>query len=589
MYPISAAYKAAMQAAEQHYRLRGTIGGKNFTEDNVIEGSFSIANQCAGNDEIKIGQVYIGELKSTFRGLDIPRYSWQGLEIKASSGLRLAEGSYEDVPLGVYDVAEAEWSAAGITVTAYDHMARFDRIYSGKQTYGTAYELTQLACSQCGVELGMTEEQMQALPNGTETLSAYAENDIETWRDFVSWLAQTLCANATMDRDGKLIYRTYGGEPVDTIDDYHRFTGASFSDFVTRYTGISVVNASDQTTSYYGAETDDGLTYNLGNNPFLQYGTKEMYERRRKAVLTALQGINYMPFKASAYGTPAYDLGDTLVFAGGLADGQQQSCLTKFTYHYNGKYEMQGVGKNPALASAKSKADKELSGLMSQMSSKAVAVYGFVSAEAHALSENDWVTVVAVEFATVSDEAKAQTWTDLTLTLEVNEAEEGSPAVCEVTYYLDGQEQAYHPKETWSEQGAHHLSLNYLIGDVEAQTRHRWSVALRLTGGHGSVAAGDVHAVISGQGLASGEGWNDKRIEIEEAMPVIALRRGSLATTGRYRADAAFRQQVPVPMQHEERYALPIRRGVLKVSYADRLDVDISGSRMAEEEEMEEI
>jgi hypothetical protein len=66
---------------------------------------------------------------------------------------------------------------------------------------------------------------------------------------------------------------------VDTIDDAHRFTGGSFSDYVTRYTGLSVVNMEDSTTSYYAEDEDDGLTMNLGSNPFLQYGVAATKER----------------------------------------------------------------------------------------------------------------------------------------------------------------------------------------------------------------------------------------------------------------------------------------------------------------------
>ena len=55
----------------------------------------------------------------------------------------------------------------------------------------------------------MTQAEVDALPNGTESLSLYTENDIETWQDFIFWVAQATGTFATMDRQGKLVLRKY--------------------------------------------------------------------------------------------------------------------------------------------------------------------------------------------------------------------------------------------------------------------------------------------------------------------------------------------------------------------------------------------
>jgi hypothetical protein len=70
-------------------------------------------------------------------------------------------------------------------------------------------------------------------------ISETTTNDVETWRDLVSWLAQTIGCFATADREGNIVFRSFNQTVVDTIDDAHRFTGGSFSDYVTRYTGLS--------------------------------------------------------------------------------------------------------------------------------------------------------------------------------------------------------------------------------------------------------------------------------------------------------------------------------------------------------------
>lgn len=403
MYPVSDAYKTAMKAVEQEHKIYGTIGGINFEERNILRGSLTITNQCSDNEEIKIGQVYIGELKATFIEVPLPRYYWKGLDITVFFAMKLADGSYEEIPLGIFTVSEADWTSSGVVVTAYDNMARFDKtFYYEQQIVGKAYDLVMFACEQCGVTFGMEEEEVLALPNGDMNLSAYFENDIETWRDYLSWLAQTLGCFATIDRGGRLVFRTYGGEPVDVIDDFHRFQGASFSDYETRYTGMSVVNIKTQWTNYYYVTPDDGLTYNLGSNPFLQYGTEEGYNARRRAVLEALQGIRFVPFKAIAIGNPVYDLGDVLIFTNGIADGTKQSCLTKYVFEYNSRYEMQCGGKDPALASARSKSDKNIAGLLSGVKTNELVVHGYINATDYMIHQEE-KTIISINYATTVD------------------------------------------------------------------------------------------------------------------------------------------------------------------------------------------
>ena len=293
----------------------------------------------------------------------------KGAQLIPSFGLRVSSGFYEYVPLGVFTINQASWGASGVEITAYDNMAKFDRSFSTSTLFGTPYELTRLACESCNVELGMRKDEFSSFTNGAEKITLYADNDIQSWRDVISWIAQTIAANALINRQGQLYFRSYDRTVVDALDDTQRFTGASFGDYETRYSGLSCVNIEAQTTSYYGEETDDALTYNLGSNPFLQTEVTLSVDEMRRNILTAIQQIRYVPFKADLIGNPAYDLMDCFCFSGGIADETKISCMTKYTFKFNGTYTMQGVGQNPELISAKSKSDKNLAGIMATVES----------------------------------------------------------------------------------------------------------------------------------------------------------------------------------------------------------------------------
>lgn len=370
MYKVSQKYLEAMRRPVQRHRIKGTVGEVPFTEANILSGSFSITGQCSDTSNVQIGQVYISELKITLmKSLGLERYSIKGAKLCPYFGLRLDTGDYEYIPLGVFTISTASWGASGVEITAYDNMSILDRNFTATTLVGTPFQLCSLACENCGLELGMAASDFAGFQNGTAKLQLYADNDIETWRDVLSWVAQAIGCNVFADRDGSIVLRAFGHKVVDTIDTEHRFTGCTFDDYETSYTGISVVNIEKQTTNYYAEEVDDGTTYNLGSNPFLQTASTGTVEAMVRNVLTALQEVKYVPFNVSMIGNPAYDLMDCFSFTDGLADSSKLFCMTKYTFNYNAKFVCQGVGQNPALASSQSKSDKNIAGLMEQVKS----------------------------------------------------------------------------------------------------------------------------------------------------------------------------------------------------------------------------
>ena len=209
MYKVSEKYKESMKRPVQRHAMKGRIGTHPFTDKNILEGSFSITNQCCGNDNVEIGQVYIGELNATFLSIPLERYQWKGQEIVPYFGLHLSDGTYEYVPLGVYTVDTAEWTASGVVVKAYDHMALLDKNCNKVITEVTPYECAMRIEKETGVVFGNTREEFESFANGTLMISETTTNDVETWRDLVSWLAQTMACFATADRDGKIVFRSY--------------------------------------------------------------------------------------------------------------------------------------------------------------------------------------------------------------------------------------------------------------------------------------------------------------------------------------------------------------------------------------------
>lgn len=521
MYAVSEAYKAAMKHPVQKFRMKGSVGKATFTDENILTGSFSITNQCSDSSSVQIGQVYIGELNATLTNMNVIRYGWKDQTITPMFGMMVSDGQYEDVPLGVFTIDSAKHTASGVVIKAYDNMAKFDRTCSVTSINGSAYNLMAAACTACGLTLGSTEDEMLQLANGIGELSLYSENDIETWRDFVSWVAMTVGANVYAGRDGKIYLRAYDQNIVDEIDTAHRFEGCEFSDFSTRYTGLSVVNIKEKTTSYCSLETDDGLTYNVGSNPFMQYGVDERKENMRKALLDALGKIDYVPFKAEMVGNPAYDLMDVFRFTGGLADSEKLFCMTKFTFHYNQSFIMEGVGQDPALASAKSKTDKNIQGILASTENQEyIRYYDYMNADAYDIGDQIRAEIINIRYITVKQthiDFHAEIKLELTSTEKIEDDQyTDSDIIITVTYYLNGYKiKDYVPVETMPD-GTHLLHLLF-TWDSTANMTGTFEVHLSLSGGSAHIDRGAARAYLSGQGLA-GEGSWDGTISVYDTI-----------------------------------------------------------------------
>ena len=524
MYNTSAAYREAIKKQVQEHRLHGQViigeDAFDFNQDNVLKKSFSLANQCSGNDMVTIGSVYTAELTVTLMGLDLQRYTLKDAQIVPYFDLLTRDG-WESVPLGVFYVQEAEWTIWGVELTAHDGMIKFEKPMGFDTTYGSIWDFVSMACEACGVTLGMSTAQIRALPNGNTEMGIYAENDLETWKDLIYWCAVTTGTIATFNRSGELEFRRYGITPVDELDADHRYKDARFSDFETRYTGVSLTDMKSGTTKRFSVNPDNGLTMELGKNPFLQYGTTSDIRERAEAILNAITVIDYVPMRVSMSGDPAYDLTDVIRFTMGAADEAKISCITSFDWTFGDTYEMEGVGKNPALEDAKSKIDKELQAISSQVSSQEMIFYEFTNSQPITIGDGDSAIISNLRYSALVNTKVVFT---LEALLDIETTVSGityTDAAGLVTYELnESQITEYKPKETWFD-GDHIMHLRYVL-DLNTTVMQHLVVKLAMTGGSVTIGVGAIKATLQGQGLAATDTW-DGTFDISDALTTVNI------------------------------------------------------------------
>lgn len=520
MYSVSNAYISKLkEVSVKRRRLRGYLDNIAFTEDDVLINTFHYTETAVSSADIKLGGVFVGSLSLTFLSSfvernHIARGSWRDRQITASIGLFLGLDAqeheiWEDVPLKPYIIDEANHGSFGVEVKAYDVMSRFDKPISFDTSSGSLYGFASLACTYCGVTFGMTEAEMYELPNGDQILGLYPNNDIETYRDLLSWIAVTIGGFATIDRNGYLVFRTFHSSSDLTIERNNRFTGGSWSDFETKYTAITVSNMADGTISYYAEDPDDGLTLDIGANPFLQYGVDAILEMQRRNILTAIQNLRYVPFKSTSLFDPCLDLGDVITYTDGYAGSSSLCCVMKVDYRYGKGVTLQGYGKNPAMANARSKTDKAVTSAASSAKDQSLTYYTYTNADEKEIG-TEYSKLFSVEFATV-EQTTVTLWQEIKT---LNELDDESQSIT-YQYYFDGDLIGFEPIDTFGEDGYHTEPHNYWLLDVEEGTAHTWEVYAKVNSGNASIDIGDIKFCMMGQKMVAQDAFKGE-LEIED-------------------------------------------------------------------------
>ena len=596
MYPVSAAFLNAVKANTRKYywtgRITTTAGTViGFDQEDMVKGSGYITSQCCGSTEIEMGTVYAAEMGISLFS-EINRYTLEDALVELFYHLKISDsrssgdldpdydqavesdGIYETIPMGIFEISEANRKAKSLEIKAYDYMVRFEKNFTALESIGNAYDFMTLCATACNVSLAQDRETIEAMPNGSENLSIYTDNDIETYRDVLFYVGQVLGGFFVINRAGELELRKYGNQAVLTVERQHRFT-SSFSDFITRYTAVSSTNLRTQIAEYYHLDPDDGLTMNLGVNPLLQFGLDETRRELCENILTDLSVVNYVPFDSDTIGNPALDVGDILSFSGGQADATKIACITSNSIKIGGRQSIKCVGKNPRLSQAKSKNDKNISGLLAQIEAGKIGIHTFTNASAFTVTDQD-TKIISIEFATtesnhaqffgqviVNVTANAVTRTataagnvvipsvdvnglpeenaaseeqenvenegagaeetevigsteeqTVAVSLPVRWSEDGQAVITFTFEFNDEIINVHQPVETWYS-GKHTILLYYPIENVIANYTNTFNVYMRVNGGSGAVDTGWCVASVSGQSMGASAAW-DGTITIEE-------------------------------------------------------------------------
>ena len=385
MYDVSEKYTSLIKSPVRYTGIRGAIRFKDggtmaINDDDIVAGSLSITHKMNGRGDLRPGGVYSGELSVTLKDFHGSTGDLDGAVIKLTfvlfhdSGMALSKS--EMIPLGSYyvDGSSIKRRSKEVSFSAYDGMAVFD--IAATERSGKLYELVTGACDAAGIEIGMSEPEFEALPNGGRTATVNTAR-IQTERDLLMYVGMMTASFARISRGYKLEFvpltciRTPGGviTPVREIAGNIRYN-TEFSDDVTciaklftRRNGKAVFSTMNVTAG--GSEKLTAME--LNENPLLaELDDSDVVSVLNSELAELYQCLNRV-YDSDFNGDPALDVGDYVRLSGGAIDtsrGYATGMITSQTWRYRGQHTIKCT--MPSSLTAVSSID---------LQSSAVAVY----------------------------------------------------------------------------------------------------------------------------------------------------------------------------------------------------------------------
>lgn len=205
-------------------------------------------------------------------------------------------------------------------------------------------------------------------------------------------------------------------------------------------------------------------------------------------------------------------------FSGGHADEDKISCIISIECKINGKMALKCVGKNPRLASAKSKNDKNITGLINSVESGKTIIYNCVNVSPFVIGQS--LTNVMDNDFTDTEETTGAFQCEMLLEVvkpEVKDTEESDSAEeielpeLSIVYKINNETiDTFMPTKTCL-YGKHIVTLFFPISWMIENSSNTFSMYLKISTGTVKIGETQIRAIISGQGLAAGLGdWNGR-------------------------------------------------------------------------------
>lgn len=344
MYPITSAGLAALREdVVQSVNIlctptKGTAF--NITDKDII-GAVTVDWSSVTGSKLDLGSACMSELSFTLENTDgtFDDKVFEGAQLYVTTSFP-AGSTKETVPIGYYTVDSPPRKLRSIKITAYDRMAKFNRVYDSELAYpATLYQIVADACAKCGVS--------QKLPTNTlhrgVSIPKRPKADNLTYRQVLVWAAELMGVSLYIDYDGKLTGGWYATNAKHTvIKASDRFTSGN-TDFAENnivFSGVRIVGNDENKTEYLAGTKD--YAFNIEGNLLVQSDMN--LSTMATELKTARCSLTYTPMSCTTHSFPHLRPLDVMKFE--TAQGTKKVVLTNVKWQSQNRCtKLEGKGE----------------------------------------------------------------------------------------------------------------------------------------------------------------------------------------------------------------------------------------------------
>lgn len=337
--------------------IQGKITLKSGTEieindDALVRDGLSFSMSTSSGGRFDIGTFNAAELKISIYDDEAKDHEFDAAVISLYETDEDGENPYK---LGTYyvDGTKTDRRNKLVKLVAYDAATLFDIeideefiMSDNAPVFYTPAQLVSVASAATGVP-------SETLPTDLPYIYAFnlslLQKNVQTWRDAIMWSAQLVCANAVINRDGRIEFRRAryisSGEAIQAD---HEIKGDQrisirFSDVRTYIKHLTAYEKDRKPVSYTSSYTASDAQarpaeFTLPENPLLYTKSSQEIRQINKSWLLYIDGFKQREIKAELFGNPKIKLGDTCRFSGGTIDVRRSivGVVTDIRIKHNG-------------------------------------------------------------------------------------------------------------------------------------------------------------------------------------------------------------------------------------------------------------
>ena len=519
MYNVSNAYKAAVYNTPIYSKLAGTItltNGEtvnivdNAASSNVVKGSVTIKNQCVAKTKLEYGCAYVGELVIALYN-DIDANTLYNGVITLSWYLKTGANTYEEIPLGVYIIAEAVRTRQIVKITAYDKMQLLDLPFESTTTSGSVYEILTYISTITGITLDQTQEEIEALTNGVRYVTIDESMEYSTYRDIISDIATMLCCFATMSRAGALRFVPFATTTTEVMPKGRR-NSTNIAEIVVNYDTIRLEGRrSTYTVVKTGQQTGTKLL-NIGYCPVIsQNHAVDNIKQALQNMIDYISALSYNPANCDIVANPALDLGDMIE----LTTGENTAVympLMSYVWKYHGSMQIKAVGDS--TISGESRTQRLVTGTAEDIHKSETVIFTYENARELTIN-SDFKQIIRIDYVSMNA-TKGIFQAQILLTCTAD-------ATITCRYVINSSLDADFQPQQDVKAGKHIITLIYPLNAIPQNTANSLRVQMNISAGSATIEEFNIKAALSAQGLDTNAVEWDGTLEIEEEFTPFTL------------------------------------------------------------------